>query len=88
LTLWNIRETLPFWSHKIRGDDMPSSINLVEGGVIIGRKNGTVFQLLSHIGRNVPSTFKFVNGNKEDPDMFGHVTYDSRIQTTREHGRF
>jgi len=67
---------------------MPSSINLVEGGVIIGRKNGTVFQLLSHIGRNVPSTFKFVNGNKEDPDMFGHVTYDSRIQTTREHGRF
>jgi hypothetical protein len=40
-----------------------------------------VFQLLSVITKNVLSTFKFVNGNKEDPDMFGHVNYDSRIQT-------
>jgi len=81
MTLWNIRETIPFWTHKIRGEDVPSSIDFVDGGVVIGRKNGTVFQLLSHMGRNVLSTMKFVNGNKEDPDMFGHVTYDSRIQT-------
>lgn len=60
---------------------MPSSINFVEGGVVIGRKNGTVFQLLPHMGRNILSTMKFVNGNKDDPEMFGHVTYDSRIQT-------
>ncbi|KAG1781987.1 hypothetical protein EV702DRAFT_1068685, partial [Suillus placidus] len=33
---------------------------------------------LSVITKNVLSTFKFVNGSKEDPDMFGHVNYDSR----------
>lgn len=40
-----------------------------------------MFQLLSVITKNVLSTFRFVNGTKEDPEMFGHVNYDSRIQT-------
>lgn len=60
---------------------MPSSLTFVDGGVVIGRKNGTVFQLMNVMGRNVLSTIKFVNGPMEDPDMFGHVNYDSRIQT-------
>ncbi|KAI6020731.1 hypothetical protein BKA83DRAFT_4523335, partial [Pisolithus microcarpus] len=47
----------------------------------IGQKNGTVFQLLSVISKNVLPTLKFVNGTREDLDMFGHVNYDSRIQT-------
>lgn len=82
LTMWNIRDPkLPFWQHRIRGDDMPSSLTFVDGGVVIGRKNGTVFQLLNGMSWNVLSTVKFVNGNGEDPDMFGHANYDSRIQT-------
>ncbi|TFY60695.1 hypothetical protein EVJ58_g4976 [Rhodofomes roseus] len=81
LTMWNINDRLPFWSHRVRGDDMPSSLTFVENGVVIGRKNGTVFQLLSIMGRHVLSTVKFVNSVQEDPDMFGHVSYDSRIQT-------
>ena len=82
LTMWNLRDTkLPFWQHKIRGDDMPSSLTFVDGGVVIGRRNGTVFQLLNAMSWNVLSTVKFVNGNGEDPDMFGHANYDSRIQT-------
>jgi hypothetical protein len=81
LTMWNIRDKLPFWSHRIRGDDMPSSLTFIDNGVVIGRKNGTVFQLLNVMGRNVLSTIKFVNGTMEDPDMFGHVNYDARIQT-------
>jgi hypothetical protein len=56
-------------------------LTFIDDGIIIGRKNGTVFQLLSVITKNVLSTFKFVNGSKEDLDMFGHVNYDSRIQT-------
>lgn len=72
---------LPFWQHKIRGDDMPSSLTFVDGGVVIGRRNGTVFQLLNAMSWNVLSTIKFVNGAGEDPDMFGHANYDSRIQT-------
>ena len=79
--MWNIRDKLPFWSNKIRGDDRPSSLTFVDGGVIVGRKNGTIFQLLPVMGRQVLSTVKFVNGDMEDPHMFGHANYDSRIQT-------
>ncbi|KIJ37730.1 hypothetical protein M422DRAFT_33619 [Sphaerobolus stellatus SS14] len=81
LTLWNIRDRLPFWNNKIFGEGTPSSIDFLDGGIVIGRKNGTIFQLLSVMGREVLSTVKFVNGDREDPDMFGHVAYDSRIQT-------
>ncbi|KAJ7632208.1 hypothetical protein FB45DRAFT_911811 [Roridomyces roridus] len=59
----------------------PSSLTYVDGGIVIGRKNGTIFQLLSMTSKSVLSTIKFVNGSQEDPDMFGHVSYDSRIQT-------
>jgi hypothetical protein len=81
LTLWNVHDKMPFWTHRVRGDDVPSSLTFIDDGIVIGRRNGTVFQLLSVITKNVLSTFKFVNGNKEDSDMFGHVNYDSRIQT-------
>lgn len=79
--MWHMRDSLPFWSSKIRGDDTPSSLTFVEQGVVVGRKNGTVFQLLPIMNRNVLSTIKFVNGNREDTEMFGHANYDSRIQT-------
>jgi hypothetical protein len=81
LTLWNIRDKLPFWHHKVAGEGTPSSIDFMNAGIIIGRKNGTIFQLLSVMGQSVLSTIKFVNGLHEDPEMFGHVAYDSRIQT-------
>ncbi len=81
LTLWNIPEKMPFWQQHIAGNGTPSSLTLLEAGVVIGRKNGTVFQLLPIMGDVVLSTVTFVNGTKDDPDMFGHVTYDSRIQT-------
>ncbi|EPQ58070.1 hypothetical protein GLOTRDRAFT_104018 [Gloeophyllum trabeum ATCC 11539] len=81
LTYWSIRDRLPFWSQKIRGEDLPSSITIVDNGVVIGRKNGTIFQLLPIMSKNVLSSVKFVNGDKDDPDMFGHANYDSRIQT-------
>jgi len=81
LTLWNIRDKLPFWHHKVLGEGTPSSIDFLDGGIIIGRKYGTIFQLLSVMSQNVLSTVKFVNGSQEDTEMFGHVAYDSRIQT-------
>jgi hypothetical protein len=81
LIIWNIHDKLPYTTHKIRGEDIPSSLTYVDGGIVVGRKNGTIFQLLSMTSKNVLSTMKFVNGNQEDPDMFGHVSYDSRIQT-------
>ena len=81
LTLWNIRDKLPFWSLKVAGDETPSSLTFVDGGIIVGRKNGTIFQLLSVSTKSVLSTIRFVSGNQDDSDMFGHVNYDSRIQT-------
>lgn len=81
LTIWNIHDRLPYATHKLRADDAPSSLTFVDNGIVVGRKNGTVFQLLSNTNKNVLSTIKFVNGATDDPDMFGHVTYDARIQT-------
>jgi hypothetical protein len=72
---------MPFWNLKVRGDEIPSSLTFVDGGIVVGRKNGTIFQLLSVSTKAVLSTIKFVNGNQEDNEMFGHVNYDSRIQT-------
>ncbi|KAF9567613.1 hypothetical protein CPC08DRAFT_740144 [Agrocybe pediades] len=81
LTIWNMQDNLPYTAHKIRGDDIPSSLTYVDGGIVIGRRNGTVFQLLSLSTKAILSTVNFFNGNQEDPDMFGHIAYDSRIQT-------
>ena len=82
MTLWSIADSVPTWSYKVKGEDAPSSLNLVDGGIVVGRKNGTIFQLLSYKGKSVLSTVKFVNsGRPEDPEMFGHITYDYRIQT-------
>ncbi|KAJ7470309.1 hypothetical protein FB451DRAFT_1253314 [Mycena latifolia] len=81
LIIWNIHDKLPYTTHKIRGEDVPSSLTYVDGGIVVGRKNGTIFQLLSMTSKSVLSTVKFINGTQEDPEMFGHVSYDSRIQT-------
>ncbi|KAF9072939.1 hypothetical protein BDP27DRAFT_1360693 [Rhodocollybia butyracea] len=81
LTIWNIQDQVPYSTHKVRGEDTPSSLTFVDGGIVVGRKSGTVFQLLSMTDKAVLSTFKFVNGAFEDPDMFGHSCYDSRVQT-------
>ncbi|KAG6874293.1 hypothetical protein C0995_001518 [Termitomyces sp. Mi166 len=81
LTIWNMHDQLPFSTHNIRGEDLPSSLTLVDGGIVIGRKNGTVFQLLSHTTKQVLSTIKFVNTLQEDNEMFGHACYDARIHT-------
>lgn len=81
LTIWNIQDQVPYSTHKVRGEDYPSSLTFVDGGIVVGRKSGTIFQLLSMTDKVVTSTVKFVNGSFEDPDMFGHTCYDSRVQT-------
>ncbi|KAJ4488438.1 hypothetical protein J3R30DRAFT_3792845 [Lentinula aciculospora] len=81
LTIWNVQDQVPYSTHKVRGEDFPSSLTFVEGGIVVGRKCGTIFQLLSMTDKVVLSTVKFINGSFEDPDMFGHACYDSRVQT-------
>lgn len=81
MTLWDIPSKQPFWSQAIPGEGIPSSLTFLDRGVVIGRSNGNILQLLPIMGDAILSTVKFVNGSRDDPDMFGHVTYDSRIQT-------
>ncbi|PPQ78521.1 hypothetical protein CVT25_011793 [Psilocybe cyanescens] len=81
LTIWNMHDGLAYTVHKIRGDEVPSSLTFVDGGIVIGRKSGTIFQLLSATTKTILSTVNFVAGHQDDADMFGHVSYDSRIQT-------
>ncbi|TRM62731.1 hypothetical protein BD626DRAFT_498259 [Schizophyllum amplum] len=69
LTIWNIN------------DRTPSSLLFVDGAIVVGRKNGTIFQLLNLTTKVVLSTIKFVNGAEDDREMFGHASYDTRIQT-------
>ena len=77
-----MHDRLPYAVQTIHGEDTPSSLTFVDGGFVVGRKNGTFFQLLSITTKTVLSTVKFVNGAApDDLDMFGHINYDSRIQT-------
>ncbi|KDQ13159.1 hypothetical protein BOTBODRAFT_175764 [Botryobasidium botryosum FD-172 SS1] len=69
ITLWSIKDKLPFWSGRIAGEGQPSSIDFLEGGIIVGRKQGTVLQLLPVMSTVVSSTVKFVlgtNGNNNN----------------------
>ena len=70
LTLWNMRDRSPFWSQKVAGPGLPSSITFLDGAVVIGRQNGTYFQLLPVMGGTVLGTLSFVNSAKEDLEMF------------------
>ena len=81
LTVWSTIDKYPLWQSKIAGEGTPSSLNFVDAGVVIGRKSGTNFQLLPAMSDVVLSVIKFTNGGREDPEMFGHITYDTRIQT-------
>ncbi|KAH9484164.1 hypothetical protein JR316_0003644 [Psilocybe cubensis] len=82
LATWNMQDGMAYSVNKIRGDDIPSSLTFVEGGIVVGRKSGTIFQLLSATTKTVLSTVNFINSShQDDADMFGHVSYDSRIQT-------
>ena len=77
-----MHDRLPYMVQMIYGEDTPSSLTFVDGGFVVGRKNGTVFQLLSMSTKTVLSSFKFINSaTPDDIDMFGHINYDSRIQT-------
>ncbi|KZV85100.1 hypothetical protein EXIGLDRAFT_682093 [Exidia glandulosa HHB12029] len=81
LSCWSNMDKLPAFTAKIQGEGYPSSIDVIEGGVVIGRKQGTVLQLLPAYSAEVLSTVRFINGAREDREMFGHVAYDSRIRT-------
>jgi hypothetical protein len=77
-----MHDRLPYAVQTIYGEDTPSSLTFVDGGFVVGRKNGTVFQLLSMSTKTVLSSVKFFNSaTPDDIDMFGHINYDSRIQT-------
>jgi len=77
-----MHDRLPYTVQMIYGEDTPSSLTFVDGGFVVGRKNGTVFQLLSMSTKTVLSSVKFINSaTPDDIDMFGHINYDSRIQT-------
>ncbi|KIO26110.1 hypothetical protein M407DRAFT_243825 [Tulasnella calospora MUT 4182] len=92
ITLWSIQDKLPFWSGRIHGEGVPSSIDFLEGGLVVGRNQGNIIQLLPVMSTTVLSTIKFSLGSNnggnaskaavENPElMFGHLCYDpaSRI---------
>jgi hypothetical protein len=69
----------------VPGEGLPSSIDFLDGGLLVGRKQGTVLQLLPVMSAQVAATIKLTTGAKvareDDESIFCHVGYDPRIKT-------
>ncbi|KAJ1307317.1 hypothetical protein OPQ81_001424 [Rhizoctonia solani] len=85
LRLWSIKELYTIWEGTIPGQGEPSSVDVFDVGVIIGRKQGTILQLLAPLSTTVLSTLRFISSMdpavEDDGRMFGHLSYDSRLRT-------
>lgn len=42
VTLWNIKGQLAFWTRQVPGEGLPSSVNVLDGGLLVGRKHKNV----------------------------------------------
>lgn len=85
LRLWAIKDQNPFWQGVIPGQGEPSSVDFFDTGVIVGRKQGTVLQLVAPLSTTVLSTLRFISSMdpavEDDGRMFGHISYDGRLRT-------
>ncbi|EUC64992.1 WD40 repeat-containing nuclear protein, putative [Rhizoctonia solani AG-3 Rhs1AP] len=85
LRLWSIKETYTIWEGTIPGQGEPSSVDVFDVGVIVGRKQGTILQLLAPLSTTILSTLRFISSMdpavEDDGRMFGHLSYDSRLRT-------
>ena len=89
IKLWSIKDERPFWSGHVPREGLPSSIDFLDGGLhrglLVGRKQGTVLQLLSIVNVRVAATIKFTTGAKDtredNESVFCHVAYDPQIKT-------
>lgn len=93
IMLWSIKDRLPFWTGRVPGEGLPSSIDFLEGGLLVGRKQGTVLQLLPVMSATVAATVKLnmpapggkskdaIPAGTDEEGIFAHVGYDPRIKT-------
>lgn len=94
IMLWSIKDRLPFWTGRVPGEGLPSSIDFLEGGLLVGRKQGTVLQLLPVMSATVAATVKLnippppggkgkdvIPTSTDEEGIFAHVGYDPRIKT-------
>jgi hypothetical protein len=60
-------------------------VDFFETGVIVGRKQGTILQLVAPLSTTVLSTLRFISSMdpavEDDGRMFGHISYDGRLRT-------
>ncbi|KAF8310180.1 hypothetical protein DL93DRAFT_2169871 [Clavulina sp. PMI_390] len=91
IMLWDIKLRSAFWTGRVPGEGLPSSIDFVDGGLLVGRKQGTVLQLLPVMSASVAATVKLVTPGTtktaggasvtDEDSVFAHVGYDPRIKT-------
>ncbi|KZT56715.1 hypothetical protein CALCODRAFT_517943 [Calocera cornea HHB12733] len=86
LTFWSLGdlEPRPLWKGTVPGPGRPSSAHFVSTeGLVLGRRQGTVFQLISGLSGKVVEEVRFESGAQEGeeggPQGFGHVCYDTRL---------
>ncbi|CAE6468311.1 unnamed protein product [Rhizoctonia solani] len=85
LSIWSTETQRTIWQEKIPGDGDPSSIHILDNGLIIGRNRGCTIQLLARRSANVLSTITFVHAHNQDAktsrQMYAHFCYDDRLRT-------
>ncbi|CEL60426.1 hypothetical protein RSOLAG1IB_09632 [Rhizoctonia solani AG-1 IB] len=87
LSVWSMETQRTIWQGKILGDGDPSSIHIIENGVIIGRNRGCTIQLLAHHSTDVLSTITFQSAHTHSraagigQQMYAHLCYDARLHT-------
>jgi WD40 repeat protein len=61
ITCWDINERVSYWNGRVPGEGLPSSIDILpEIGVLVGRKQGTILQLLPTLSHIPSATVKLV----------------------------
>ncbi|EJT98340.1 hypothetical protein DACRYDRAFT_24399 [Dacryopinax primogenitus] len=89
VTFWSLGDIdpRPLWRGTVPGSGKPSSAHFVSTeGLVLGRRQGTVFQLLSGLAGRVVEEARFDAGSGSVGEFeeggsrgFGHVAYDSRL---------
>ncbi|CAE7211493.1 unnamed protein product, partial [Rhizoctonia solani] len=67
LCIWSTEASRTVWKEKIPGEGDPSSVDIVDNGVIIGRNKGNTIQILALRSANVLSTFHLIQ--TKDPKV-------------------
>lgn len=58
IMVWSMSDFSLLWTGRVLGEGLPCSIDILDGGWLIGRKQGTILQLLPSMSASVTATIR------------------------------